>query len=86
VPDAVVDIVIVAKQSEQLALQAARIEGVRRVIRIEALSDEQTLAPAVANELAHLSSAYSHIFAPASTYGRDLLPRVAALIDAPQVS
>jgi electron transfer flavoprotein alpha subunit len=86
VPEAVVDVLVIARQSEVVASQAANISGLRKVIRIEAASDAQTLAPSMAEEIAGLSGGYTHVFAPASTFGKDLMPRVAALIDAPQVS
>ena len=86
VPDSVVDVLVVAQQSESPASQAAGISSVRTVIRIEAANGEHTLAPAMAEEIAQLSASYTHILMPASTFGKDLMPRVAALIDAPQVS
>ncbi len=86
IPDAAIDVLVTGKVSGQPAAQAARIAGVRRVIRLEAESDARTLAAAMSAEIARIAEAYTHVFAPASTFGKDLMPRVAALIDAPQVS
>jgi electron transfer flavoprotein alpha subunit len=86
VPESNVDVLVVAPESESPALQAAEISGVGKVIRIDAADEKQTLAPAMAAEIAAMSDGYSHILGPASTFGKDLMPRVAALIDAPQVS
>lgn len=69
-----------------VAEAAARIRGVTKVL----VADGSHLAHGVAENLAPLvagiSCSYHHVLAPASTYGKNLLPRVAALLDVAPVS
>lgn len=68
------------------AAQAARLAGVSKVL----LADAPHYAAQTAENLAALivahAAPYSHILAPASTYGKNALPRVAALLDVAQIS
>jgi electron transfer flavoprotein alpha subunit len=69
-----------------VAAQAAAIAGVSRVIDVAHAAHEHALAATIAPQLAELSAPFSHVFGPSTTFGKDLMPRVAALIDAPQIS
>jgi electron transfer flavoprotein alpha subunit len=66
--------------------QAAQIAGVARVLDVAHPANEQQLAATLAPQIVQLSEPYSHVFGPSTTFGKDLMPRVAALLDAPQVS
>ena len=68
------------------AKAAAEIAGVSTVLVAD--SDEYTngLAENVAPLISGIASSYSHILAPATTYGKNIMPRVAALIDTVQIS
>ncbi len=65
---------------------AAAIGGVRRVLVADAALYENPLAETLTPLVAGLSGDYSHILAPASTFGKNLMPRVAALLDVAQIS
>ena len=65
---------------------AAAIAGVRRVLVADAALYENPLAETLTPLVAGLSGEYSHILAPASTFGKNLMPRVAALLDVAQIS
>ena len=65
---------------------ASAIGGVRRVLVADAALYENPLAETLTPLVAGLSSEYSHILAPASTFGKNLMPRVAALLDVAQIS
>lgn len=68
------------------ARAAAKLEGVSKVLFSEHQKNTHALAAVLAPQIIELASGYSHIFAPGTTFGRDLLPRIAAKLDAPQIS
>lgn len=72
--------------SEACAQQAAAIQGVAKVIHVAGDADRYQLAENIAPLVADLAKSYSHVLAPATTFGKDFMPRVAALLDVAQVS
>ena len=66
--------------------QAAQCAGVNRVLLADNSAYDHLLAENVAGLVAQLGSDYSHILAPATTNGKNILPRVAALLDVEMVS
>jgi len=69
-----------------VAAQAAAIHGVSKVLVADAGAYEHQLAESLSRLVAGLGRGYSHILAPAGSAGRNLLPRIAALLDVAQVS
>ena len=65
---------------------AARITGVTKVLVADAAPFADGLAENVAAQVLSMASAYSHILAPATAYGKNILPRVAAKLDVGQIS
>ncbi len=86
IPDAQISIVVFADQGNLLAAQAAKLEGIYEVIVVNDVAHAHPLAAVIAPQLAELAVEYTHVFAPATTFGKDLLPRAAALIGAVQLS
>jgi electron transfer flavoprotein alpha subunit len=68
------------------AEQAAAIAGVTKVLVADAPYLADGLAENVAGQVLALAGAYSHILAPATAYGKNILPRVAATLDVAQIS
>jgi electron transfer flavoprotein alpha subunit len=68
------------------AEQAARIAGVSKVLVADAPHFADGLAENVAEQILAVAGSYSHILAPASAYGKNILPRVAAKLDVAQIS
>ncbi len=68
------------------AAQAAQIAGVSKVLVADAAHFADGLAENVAEQALALAGAYSHILAPATAYGKNILPRVAAKLDVAQIS
>jgi len=66
--------------------QAAQIAGVARVLEVTHAANEHQLAATLAPQVAAIAVDFALVFAPSTTFGKDLMPRVAALLDAPQVS
>ena len=81
-----IDVAVLGSGIDEVAAQAAKLESVSKVITIDA---EHLAAPLAANwapEIVALAADYSHVLAPSTTFGRDLLPRVAALLGVNQIS
>jgi len=70
----------------EAAAQAARIDGVAKVRVADAACYGDQLAENVAALVVSLASGYSHVLAPATSAGKNMLPRVAALLDVAQIS
>ena len=81
-----VDILIAGKDAAVAASQAAALAGVRNVLLAEADALEHRLAEPAAALILSLAPGYDTIIAPATTTGKNVLPRVAALLDVMQVS
>jgi len=81
-----IDIVVLAADGAAVADQAAAIAGVDKVVLVKNPANEQAVAALLAPQIQEIASDYSHVFAPSTTFGKDLLPRVAALLGVPQIS
>ena len=80
------DILVLADEVDRLAAEAAKIHGVQRVLTISRAEHVKPLAAILAPQIAALANHYSHIFLPSTTFGKDLAPRIAALLGVSQVS
>ncbi|MFB3064845.1 MAG: electron transfer flavoprotein subunit alpha/FixB family protein [Gammaproteobacteria bacterium] len=80
------DVAVLAKDGQRVCEQAAALHGVSTVIRIDHDANEHALAAVQAPQIAKLAEDYSHVLGPSTTFGKDLMPRVAALLDVAQVS
>ncbi|NIY80062.1 MAG: electron transfer flavoprotein subunit alpha/FixB family protein [Rhodobacteraceae bacterium] len=81
-----VDILIAGKDASAAADAAAKLAGVRKVLVAESDALAERLAEASAALIVSLAGDYDTILAPATTTGKNVLPRVAALLDVMQVS
>ncbi len=81
-----IDVLIAGNSCQAAADEAATVSGIARVLK----ADDPALADGLAENLAplvqSLAGNYSHVLAPATTYGKNLLPRAAALLDVQQIS
>lgn len=81
-----VDILVAGHNCRKVAEQAARVAGIRRVLLADSEVLENHLAENLAAQIVALADAYSHIVTPSTTFGRNFMPRVAALLNVAQVS
>jgi electron transfer flavoprotein alpha subunit len=84
--DAEITIVVLAADGAEVCAQAAAIAGVANVVCVNHPSNAHALAAVQAPQIAALAGPYTHVFGPSTTFGKDLMPRIAALLDAPQLS
>ena len=81
-----VHVLIAGHNAGEAAKQAAQIAGVAKVLHVDAPGFEHGLAENVAAQVVSLAASYSHIVFPATASGKNVAPRVAALLDVAQVS
>jgi len=81
-----VHVLIAGANCGAAAEQAAKIAGVSKVLVADAPHFADGLAENVAEQILAVAGSYSHILAPASAYGKNILPRVAAKLDVAQIS
>lgn len=81
-----VHVLVAGHHCGAVAEAAAQIAGVSKVLVADATQFADGLAENVAEQALVLASGYSHILAPATAYGKNILPRVAAKLDVGQIS
>ncbi len=81
-----VDVLVAGFNASDAANQAANLDKVSKVILADAKAYEHLLAEPVSALIQRIAGNYTHIFAPASTFGKNIMPRVAALMDVAQIS
>jgi len=65
---------------------AAKVEGVAKVLLADSAEFDRSIAENLAPLIVGLAGGYSHVLAPATTFGKNVMPRVAAMLDAQQIS
>lgn len=86
IADAEIDVLILAESASQVAAEAAALASVSRVLTVENAANKHPLGAVLAPQIVALADGYSHIFGPSTTFGKDLMPRVAALLGVNQIS
>jgi electron transfer flavoprotein alpha subunit len=81
-----IDIVVLSDAPDAVAAQAAQIEGVARVLTVAHAANAHALAQVLAPQVAQVAAGYTHVLGPSTTFGKDLMPCVAALLGVAQVS
>jgi electron transfer flavoprotein alpha subunit len=81
-----VHILVAGNSCQSVADEAAAVDGVEKVILADDSAYENQLAESIANLIKSISTDYSHILAPATTFGKNVLPRLSALLDVQQIS
>ena len=81
-----IDVIVLAASTGDIAATAAEIAGVTRVLTVERAENEYPLSAVLAPQIAAVAGGYTHVFGPSTTFGKDLMPHVAALLGVNQVS
>jgi electron transfer flavoprotein alpha subunit len=81
-----IDVLVLADAPEAIAAQAAQIAGVNKVLTVANTANAHALAQVLAPQIAEVARGYSHVLGPSTTFGKDLMPCVAALLGVAQVS
>ena len=86
IPDAEITVAVCAADASAVASQAAALKGVAHVLVVENPANAHSLAAVLAPQIAALAGPFTHVLGPSTTFGKDLMPRVAALLDTAQIS
>ncbi|MEO8225085.1 MAG: FAD-binding protein [Gammaproteobacteria bacterium] len=81
-----VDVVVLGSETVAVAAEAAALAGVAAVLTVTNPANASPVAAILAPQIAAVAADYDVVLAPSTTFGKDVLPRVAALLDTPQVS
>ena len=81
-----VHVLVAGHNCSEVAQQAAKLAGVTKVLVADDAALEHGLAENIAPLVVGLAADYSHILAPATTTGKNFMPRVAAALDVEQIS
>lgn len=84
--DSDVHILVAGTDCSGAAEEASKIHGVTKILKCDAPELSHRLAENFAPIIVELANSYSHILAPASTFGKNVMPRAAALLDTQQIS
>lgn len=81
-----IDVLVIGHNVNVIAQQVAKVQGVARVLVADDAAYAKPLAENFAPLVQAIASNYSHVIAAATSFGKNLLPRVAALLDVDMVS
>ena len=81
-----IDALVAGYNCGKAAEATASVAGIRKVIVSDSAENANGLAENIAPLIVSMADSYSHILAPATTYGKNIMPRVAALSDTAQIS
>ena len=81
-----IHVAVLSDSPDAVAAEAAKIDGVAKVLAVANAANAHPVAQVLAPHVAKLAEGYSHVFGPSTTFGKDLMPCVAALLGVAQVS
>jgi len=85
-PDAEIHVAVLAENGASLASEIAGLTSVDKVIQVDNPANSHPVAAILAPQIVAIADGYSHVFGPSTTFGKDLMPRVAALLGVNQIS
>ncbi len=86
IPDHEIHVLVAGYKADTVVEETRKINDVKRVLWVDDMAYENQLAENLANLVHSIADTYTFIFAPATTFGKNFLPRVAALLDVDQIS
>ncbi len=81
-----IHVLVLSDAPEAVAAEAAQIAGVAKVLTVANAANAHALAQVLAPQVAKAAAGYTHVLGPSTTFGKDLMPCVAALLGTAQVS
>jgi len=84
--DSDIHVLLAGDRCDAMAQEIAQIQGVKKVLVADAPSYKHLLSENLSELVVKHATGHTHLLAPASTFGKDLMPRVAAMLDVGQIS
>jgi len=81
-----IDLIVFSDDTSTIATEACKLAGVTTVHAVTTNKGDWKLAHGIAAKIAEIFKDYSHVFAPSTTFGKDVMPCVAALLGQNQIS
>ena len=81
-----IDVAVLGESVGEVASAAGSLDSVNKVVCVDTPQNSAALAAVLAPQVVALAEGYDHVFGPSTTFGKDLMPRVAALLGVNQVS
>ncbi|URX63028.1 FAD-binding protein [Luteibacter anthropi] len=81
-----IDVLVLSDAPDAIATEASKIQDVSKVLTVARAENAHALAAVLAPQVAKIAAGYSHVFLPSTTFGKDVAPRIAALLGVSQVS
>jgi electron transfer flavoprotein alpha subunit len=81
-----ITVAVLSAEAAAVAAQASQLEGVSRVLTVENPANLHALGAVLAPQIVALAVPFTLVLGPSTTFGKDLMARVAGLLEAPQVS
>ena len=81
-----INVLVAGNSCSSVASEVSNLDGVSQVMHADDASYQNFLAEDLANLIVSLADDFEYILAPATTFGKNVLPRVSALLDSQQIS
>ena len=80
------DLIVIGNQCEKVATEVSKIQNIKKVLYLDDEKFENPIAENFKNVIVSIAKNYKHILAPASTFGKNIMPCIAASLDLSQIS
>ena len=81
-----IHVLVLAANTSPIAAEAAKLDSVSKVLCVDNAANEHALAATLAPQVVAAAVGYDYVFGPSTTFGKDLMPRVSAMLDVNQIS
>tara|TARA_B100000686_G_C16761446_1_gene958952 strand:+ start:209 stop:1162 length:954 start_codon:yes stop_codon:yes gene_type:complete len=81
-----IHVLVIGNKCEKVVEKISKIKEVKKILHLDSPEYDNPLAENIEPVIVSIAENYSHILAPASTYGKNIMPRIAAILDLSQIS
>ncbi len=81
-----IEVLVVGSNTEGICKEISNYQNIKKVLSLNNIDYEHAIAEKIEPVIMSIADNYSHIFAPATTFGKNVMPRVAVKLDVAQIS